>query len=49
MHTGVRPAYEGRGIARRLVEKVIDAARAKQVKIVPVCPYAVKLMANKEM
>ena len=48
MHTGVRPAYEGRGIARRLVEKVIDAARAKQVKIVPVCPYAVKLMANKE-
>ena len=43
-HTGVREAYEGKGIARKLVMKVIEAARAKGVKILPVCSYAKKLM-----
>lgn len=45
-HTGVRPAYGGQGIARRLVEKVIEAARARNLKIVPLCSYARKLMAG---
>ena len=36
-HTGVRPAYGGQGIARRLVEKVIEEARARQIKILPLC------------
>ena len=48
VHTGVRPAYEGQGIARKLVESVIEAARTKKVKIVPLCPYAKKMMAGKE-
>ena len=47
-HTGVREAYGGRGIARLLVLKVIEAARAKGVKINPVCSYAQKLMSGKE-
>ena len=47
-HTGVREAYGGRGIARLLVLKVIEAARAKGVKINPVCSYAQKLMFGKE-
>ena len=47
-HTGVRPAYEGQGIARRLVECVIEAARSEQVKIIPLCPYAKKMMAGKD-
>ena len=47
-HTGVREAYEGKGIARKLVLKVIEAARAKGVMILPVCSYARKLMAGKE-
>ena len=47
-HTGVRPAYEGQGIAKKLVLKVIEAARAKQVKILPLCPYAKKMMCGKE-
>ena len=48
MHTGVREAYEGKGIARKLVLKVIEAARAKGVKILPVCSYAKKMMTGKE-
>lgn len=47
-HTGVREAYGGRGIARLLVLKVIEAARAKGVKINPVCSYAQKLMSGKD-
>ena len=47
-HTGVREAYEGKGIARKLVLNVIESARAKGVKILPVCSYAKKLMTGKE-
>ncbi len=47
-HTGVRPEYGGRGIAKRLVLSVIDAARADNSKIVPLCSYAAKLMSGKE-
>ena len=46
-HTVVQPTYNGQGIARRLVEKVIEEARAAHVKIVPLCPYARKMMGNK--
>ena len=47
-HTGVREVYEGKGIARKLVLKVIEAARAKGVKILPMCSYAKNLMTGKE-
>ena len=47
-HTGVRPAYGGQGIARRLVISVIEAARSNQVKILPICSYAKKLMEGKD-
>ena len=47
-HTGVRPEFGGRGIARKLVEKVVEAARSKGVKIVPVCSYAKRMMEGKE-
>ena len=47
-HTGVRPEYGGRGIAKKLVLMVIETARAKDAKIVPLCSYADKLMSGKE-
>lgn len=47
-HTGVREAYGGKGIARMLVLKVIEAARSKGIKINPVCSYAQKMMVGKE-
>lgn len=45
-HTGVRPEYGGRGIAKLLVQSVIEAARAKHAKIVPQCSYAARVMAD---
>lgn len=47
-HTGVRPEYEGNGIARKMLLKVVEAARARKVRIIPVCSYAVKVMTGKE-
>ena len=48
MHTGVRPEYNGRGIAKRLVECIIEAARERGVKIIPLCSYAQRMMIGKD-
>lgn len=47
-HTGVDPAYGGRGIAKMLVLKVIEEARKGQVRIDPICSYARRVMEGKE-
>lgn len=47
-HTEVDPAYGGQGIARRLIEEIIDAARRDGAKIVPLCSYAAKMMQGKD-
>ncbi len=39
-HTGVSKALEGQGIARKLVAAGVEHARANQLKIIPLCPYA---------
>ncbi len=44
-HTEVSPEYGGKGIAKRLVYKVVEEAERKSVKIVPLCSYAAKVLA----
>lgn len=39
VHTEVDDAYEGRGLASRLVREVFDAARGAELPVVPRCPY----------
>ncbi|MBO6262132.1 MAG: N-acetyltransferase [Bacilli bacterium] len=48
VHTGVRPEYGGRGIAKLLVKRIIDEARKRRKKIVPICSYAQKMMLNND-
>lgn len=47
-HTEVDPAYGGQGIARRLIEEIIRAARREGKKIVPLCSYADKMLTGRE-
>ncbi len=47
-HTGVRPEFGGRGIAKLLVKSIIEEARKRNTKIVPICSYAQKMMLNNE-
>jgi uncharacterized protein len=38
-HTEVLPAWEGKGMARRLVAAMVEYARGHNLKVIPVCPY----------
>ncbi len=39
LHTGVPPAWEGRGIGSRLVKAALEYARKQGYRIVPVCSF----------
>lgn len=39
-HTEVLVANEGHGIGKQLVNAVVNFARKKGIKIIPLCPYA---------
>ena len=39
-HTHVLPEYGGKGIAKRLVYKVLEAAERNKKNIIPTCSYA---------
>ena len=43
-HTGVRSAYEGKGIAKRLVYAVLEVGERKGVSITATCSYAKRVM-----
>jgi hypothetical protein len=42
-HTEVFSGFEGKGIGKALVLKVVETARTKKVKVLPLCPYAKNL------
>ncbi len=39
-HTGVRPDHEGKGIARRMVYKVLETAEKQGITVSATCSYA---------
>lgn len=45
-HTEVDPAYKGKGIGKELLTKIVEMAREKNIKIMPLCPFA-KAMFDK--
>ncbi len=45
-HTEVDPNYGGKGIAKRLVYKVIEAAEKSKKAIEATCSYAVKVLSE---
>ncbi|MDD3187573.1 MAG: GNAT family N-acetyltransferase [Bacilli bacterium] len=47
-HTYVSEALRGQGIAMQLLNKVIDYAKSKEKKILPVCSYAVNKLSKEE-
>ena len=48
LHTYVSPDFGGRGIAKMLVNKLVEKAREEGVKLLPICSYAKKLMEKEE-
>lgn len=47
-HTFVDPARRGQGIAERLVDAVIDWARANVLRVVPICSYTVVVLNRRD-
>jgi predicted GNAT family acetyltransferase len=41
-HTGVRPDYEGQGLAGRLLGALAAYAEREGLRIIPVCPYVTR-------
>lgn len=39
-HTDVKPEYKGQSLGRKLVNIAVDFAREKELKIMPICPFA---------
>ncbi|MBE0651344.1 MAG: N-acetyltransferase [Bacteroidales bacterium] len=42
-HTGVEEQFGGKGYGKLLVMKIVEFAREKHIKIVPVCSFAQKV------
>lgn len=43
-HTFVDPSLRGQGAAKQLLDRVVAYARAHDLKIIPMCSYAVTTM-----
>ncbi|MEX0344138.1 MAG: GNAT family N-acetyltransferase [Rhizobiaceae bacterium] len=39
-HTEVPDAFRGKGVGARLIQRVVEDARERGVKIIPLCPFA---------
>ena len=39
-HTEVSPDFNGKGVGKKLVMASVEYARANNVKIIPLCPFA---------
>jgi predicted GNAT family acetyltransferase len=42
LSTEVSASLQGQGVGQQLVAYAVDYARINQLKIIPVCPYAIK-------
>jgi predicted GNAT family acetyltransferase len=38
-HVGVHPELRGRGVAGRLTQFALEYAKAKSLRVIPMCPY----------
>lgn len=39
-HTEVEPEYNGRDVGKQMLYKIVEMAREKNIKIIPLCPFA---------
>ena len=43
-HTEVYPGNEGKSLGKKLVTKAVETAREKHWKVIPLCPFAKKVI-----
>lgn len=47
-HTEVEPEYNGKGIGKKILFKIVKMAREKNIKIIPLCPFAASMFRKVE-
>ena len=47
-HTEVNDSLQGQGIGYKLVEEAVNYARDKQIKILPLCPFAAAVFKKRD-
>ena len=47
-HTEVDPSLKGQGIGYKLVEASVSYARIKNIKILPLCPFAAAVFKKRD-
>lgn len=47
-HTEVEPEYNGKGIGKKILFKIVEMAREKNIKIIPLCPFAASMFRKVE-
>jgi predicted GNAT family acetyltransferase len=48
-HTEVSEQLEGKGVGKQLVQAAVDYARANNIKIIPLCPFAKSVFDRKKL
>ena len=47
-HTEVEPGFNGRGIGKMLLYAIVEMAREKNIKIIPLCPFAASVFKKSD-
>lgn len=47
-HTEVEPEFKGKGIGKQLLYSIVEMAREKGIKIMPLCPFANAMFQKNE-
>lgn len=47
-HTDVDPQFNGKGIGKQMLYKIVEMAREKNIKIIPLCPFAAATFKKSE-
>lgn len=47
-HTETSPEFSGRGLAKQLISYALDQARVRKLKVIPICPYALRVITENQ-
>lgn len=47
-HTEVEPAFNGKGVGKLMLYRIVEMAREKNTKIIPLCPFAASVFRKAE-
>ncbi|PBJ08018.1 GNAT family N-acetyltransferase [Flavobacterium sp. ACN6] len=47
-HTEVEPEYKGKSVGKAMLYKIVEMARGKNIKIIPLCPFAAAMFKSQD-